>query len=151
MTPVALTSSEAILFSWRISARTYAIRVGVILGIWAVLGQMASFGQSAFVQLTALPGSVVVGLFYMWVFGELDLWPINRRTEWHLTNQAIHIIAEDDLPSRIALNDIRRIHRWPFWSLVVRFNNGTALTLPVPPNPSALRQRILAARDGRAV
>ena len=82
----------------------------------------------------------------MWVFGELDIWTLNRKTKWHLTNRAIHIVPNDDLPSRMPLAEIKRINRFPFWSLVVRLNSGTAMTLPIPPNPAALRDRIMQAR-----
>ncbi|WP_299141897.1 hypothetical protein [uncultured Tateyamaria sp.] len=148
MTPVEadLMPGETLLVSWKISARSFLVRAGVIVSVWVVIGQAASLGQSLQTTLLALPGAVIVGLFYMWVFGELDIWGQNRRTDWHLTDRAIHIVPGDDLPSRLALTDIRRINRWPWWSLVIRFNSGTATTIPIPPKPAALRARILDAR-----
>ena len=141
-----LMPGETLLYSWGISARSFFIRVGAIVGIWVVLGQIGSLGQGLPVTLMAVPGAIVFGLFYMWVFGELDLWAQHRDTNWHLTDRAIHIVPGDDLPARLPLAEIRRINRWPLWSLVVRFNTCTATTLPIPPNPAELRRRILAAR-----
>ncbi|WP_415401917.1 hypothetical protein [Tateyamaria sp. SN3-11] len=141
-----LMPGETLLYSWGISARSFFVRVGAIVGIWVILGQVGSLGQDLSVTLLAVPGAVVFGLFYMWVFGELDLWAQHRDTNWHLTDRAIHIVPGDDLPARLPLAEIRRINRWPLWSLVVRFNSGTATTLPIPPRPKELRQRILAAR-----
>ena len=142
-----LMPGETVLYSWTISARTFLIRTGAILLFWIVVGQVASLAQLRTMSLLALPVAALFGLFYMWVFGELDVWPRNRNTNWHLTDRAIHTVPGDDLPSRLPLTDIRGVSRWPIWSLVVRFNAGTATVLPIPPDPKALRARILAARD----
>ena len=141
-----LMPGETLLYSWRISRRSFLVRMGTIVAIWVILGQIGSFGQGLPVTLLALPGAILFGLFCMWVFGELDIWTRNRRTAWHLTDRAIHIVPDDDLPARLPLVEIRRITRFPFWSLVIRFNTGTATTLPIPPHPKALRQRIMEAR-----
>ncbi|MEP5633684.1 MAG: hypothetical protein ABJP79_17540 [Tateyamaria sp.] len=142
-----LMPGETLLHSWTISGRSFFIRMGTIVAVWVVLGQIGSLGQSLSVTLLALPGAVLFGLFYMWVFGELDIWMHNRKTIWHLTNRAIHIVPDDDLPSRMPLAEIKRINRFPFWSLVIRLNSGTATTLPIPPAPKTLRDRIMQARE----
>lgn len=141
-----LMPDETLLHSWTISARSFLIRMSTILVIWVIIGQVGSFGQHLSITLLALPGAIVLGLFYMWVFGELDIWVRNRNTTWHLTDRAIHIVPDDDMPARLPLTEIRRIHRMPPWSLVIRFNSGTATTVPIPPNPVALRERIMTVR-----
>lgn len=145
-TDAPLMPGEVALFDWTISARSFVMRMLTILGIWVVFGQLASFGQGLLANLMALPGAILLGLFYMWVFGELDIWTRNRKTRWHLTDRAIHIIPDDDLPARLPLSEIRRVTQFPPWSLVIRFNTGTATTLPIPPQPATLRRRILSAR-----
>ncbi|MEP1964837.1 hypothetical protein [Tateyamaria sp.] len=142
-----LMPGETLLHSWTISGRSFFIRMGTFVAVSVVLGQLASIGQSLSVKLLALPGAVLFGLFCMWMFGELDIWMRNRKTTWHLTNRSIHIVPDDDLPSRLPLAEIKRINRFPFWSLVIRLNSGTATTLPIPPNPKALRDRIMQARE----
>ena len=143
---VDLMPGETLLQSWHISARSFLVRLGVILGIWVIVGQLGGYGKSLPVLLLAIPGAALVGLFYMWVFGELDIWARNRDTEWHLTDRAILVVPGDELPARLPLAEIRRINRWPIWSLVIRFNSGTATTVPIPPRPGELRRRILEAR-----
>ncbi|MEO0402420.1 MAG: hypothetical protein AAF214_08585 [Pseudomonadota bacterium] len=141
-----LMPGETLIYSWRISARSFFIRAGVIVLVWVILGQIGSFGQGISTMLLALPGAVLGGAFYMWVFGEFEIWTRNRHTAWHLTNRAIHIVPGDDMPSRLPLAEIRRINRWPLWSLVLRLNSGTATTLPIPPHPKKLRHRIMSTR-----
>ena len=145
-TTADLMPGETVLHSWTISGRSFFIRMCTIVIFWVILGQIGSLGQSLSVTLLALPGAILFGLFYMWVFGELDIWTRNRKTKWHLTDRSIHLVPDDDLPSRLPLAEIKRINRFPLWSLVIRFNAGTAITLPIPPNPKALRERILKAR-----
>lgn len=143
---VDLMPGETLLHSWTISGHSFFVRMGTIVMVWVIIGQIGSWGQGATVILLALPGAILFGLFYMWVFGELDIWARNRKTVWHLTDRAIHIIPDDDLPARLPLAEIKRINRIPPWSLVVRFNAGTATTVPIPPKPKALRDRIMQVR-----
>lgn len=145
--PAHLMPGETLLFSWEISGRSFFLRAGAIVGVWVIIGQIGSLGQNLTATLAALPVAAIFGVFYMWVFGELDIWARNRGTVWHLTNRALHIVLDDDLPLRLPLTEIQRINRWPLWSLVLRLSNGTATTLPIPPDPRSLRARILTARD----
>lgn len=147
MTQPTLLLGETLLHSWTISRRSYVVRVCVIAGIWVLVGLFGDFGKALWLILLSIPVSALIVLFNMWVFGELDLWWRHRDTQWHLTNEAIHISPNEDFPSEVPLDEIKKINRWPFWSLVVRFENGTAMTLPIPQAPRALRRRILDARD----
>lgn len=145
MIDAPVQNGEAVIESWGVSWRSYVIRCAIIAAIWTVFSVFGNLGSILNVYLI-VPGSVLVTLFYMWVFGELDLWWHNRRTHWHLTNRAIHVVADDEPPLRLPLESIRKINRWPLWSLVLRLTNGTAITLPLVPQPSRLRRRILSAR-----
>lgn len=142
---------ETVLIKWRVSLRSYVIRTLVIAflttGIFVSPPFVSPpFGVSFIGWLILLPMALLSALFPMWVFGELDVWMQNRKTDWYLTNRAIHIVPLMDMPARLPLNYIRKINRWPFWSLVIRLTDGTAITVPIPPKPQALRKRILSAR-----
>ncbi|APX12304.1 hypothetical protein [Tateyamaria omphalii] len=147
MTSPTFLPGEVLLHSWTISKRSYLVRVCAIAGIWVFIGLLGDFGKALWLILLGVPASAVIVLFNMWVFGELDVWRRHRNTQWYLTNEAIHISANEDFAPEIPLDEIKRINRWPFWSLVVRFENGTAMTLPIPQSPRDLRRRILHARD----
>ncbi|WP_299610548.1 hypothetical protein [uncultured Tateyamaria sp.] len=138
---------EVLLHSWTVSKHSYVVRVLVIAGIWTFIGVLGDLGKPLWLFLLGLPVSALIVLFNMWVFGELDLWWRHRGTQWFLTNEAIHVTENEDFPTEIPLDEIKRVNRWPLWSLVVRFENGTAITLPIPQSPRALRRRILEARD----
>ncbi|WP_299723850.1 hypothetical protein [uncultured Tateyamaria sp.] len=147
MTQPEFLPDEVLLHSWTISGRSFAIRVGAIAGIWVVVGLIGDLGNAFWIILLGLPVSAAAVLFNMWVYGELDLWAQHRKTEWFLTNEAIYVCESEGYASEVPLDEIKRINRWPIWSLVVRLRNGTAKTLPIPKAPRDLRRRILAARD----
>lgn len=149
MTPVTfpLKAHEIELRRWKISFRGFMLRTFVLfLTTLICLSPLIVFTS----PLGFLLGCIVLTLTYMWVCDDFRIWRDNRTTLWMLSSQALHIYgpdAPDPVELRLPLQDIRHINRWPFWSLVVTINKGTALTLPLTPFPRMVRTEILAARD----
>ncbi len=143
----ALGAGEVELRQWGLSGRSFLWRCAVLalitMLIPGALVPVEAWWQRVFV-------AVFSALFYMWVFDDFRIWRDNRNTVWLLTNQALHVHGpqvDEDIDLRLPLTDIRRIGPLPPWSLVLRLQSGTAITLPLVPERRALRKEILAARD----
>ncbi|WP_415921373.1 hypothetical protein [Tateyamaria sp. SN6-1] len=152
MIPFDVPEGEAPLLHWTISRRSYAIRMvtivlatPLILSPFLVIAAVLYGPSLGLLQqwATAIP----FALLLTWVLGDFSIWRENRDSDWLLTTRAIHFRNMIDPDTRLPLTAIRRINRWPLWSLVLRLETGKAVTLPLVPHPAETRQRILDARE----
>ncbi|WP_299688633.1 hypothetical protein [uncultured Tateyamaria sp.] len=152
MSAPSLADGQTEHMRWTISRRSFALRMIVLVCVTPLIlspfpvialvwgaAPMSALWQWA----TALP----LALFLTWVLGDFGIWTRNRATEWILTNRAIHIRSAFELDTALPLTAIKRINRWPWWSLVLRLRNGTAVKLPLVPTTDDTRRTILNLRD----
>lgn len=141
-----MTKPPNILHEWRISRKSFAYRCLAIL--------VFSLCFPFFIDLQAplwisLASAILSALFLMWSIGDFDLWLENRTRRWYLTTNDIRLQDTRAPGTELALPlaNIRRINRFPLWTLVLRLHNGQAEVIPLPPSPRRLKAKILAARD----
>ena len=152
MTPDAFAPGETEQMRWTISRRSFALRMIVLVCVTPLilspfLGLALVWGGAPLATLWQWATALPFALFLTWVLGDFGIWTRNRTSEWILTNRAIHMRSAFDMDSALPLSAIRHINRWPLWSLVLRLQNGTAVTLPLVPKPTDTRRTILALRD----
>lgn len=152
MTEIDFKEGEVEQTRWTISRRSFAIRMTFLVlltplfvsPLFISLLLWSGMHVDALVQwVAALP----FALFLTWVLGDFGIWTRNRLSEWVLTNRAIHILNMSDPDVALPLHTIKRINKWPLWSLVIRLQNGTAITLPIVPQPAQTRQQIHDMRN----
>ena len=143
MTPDAPDESE--LLRWRISKRAFALRCCLLL----VLTILACVPILPYVNMLIwLMTATVIAAFYMWIFDDFMIWYANRKTVWHLTNRAIYIQDPDSFePMVLPLTEIEKVARFSLWSIRLRLPSRQSITLPLVPDVTATKARIIAARE----
>ncbi|MCP3970570.1 MAG: hypothetical protein GY717_09690 [Rhodobacteraceae bacterium] len=93
----------------------------------------------------ALPAMAI----YLFVFDDYLEWYRHKGERWLLTDQRLLHAGSDALEGRadLDLRRTRRIRRWMWWSLVLRLEDGRAITIKFLPDRRAVRDRIVQARD----
>lgn len=137
---------------WTISWRAFALRSAFLVLVTPLIVSpmlliALILGGVTFGTLRDWAVALPFALFLTWVFGDFSIWSRNKRSEWIVTNRAIHVLNKDEFDTKLPLSAIRQINRWPLWSLVVRLQGGTAVTLPLVPDIRATRDTILSLRD----
>ncbi len=139
----AALPEEQDLLHWRISPRAFFWRC-VALGVLTML-----FTLPLLIWLdpiTWLLASVLIAVFYMWVFEEFQIWFSNRNTVWRLTNRALYINAPDTAePLVLPLTDIRSIGKLSLWSISLGLPDRQRITLPLVPNRAETKARLAQA------
>ena len=140
--------SETVLREWTISPVSFGIRCGAILLLTILLTGMAIPDASFTIWIAS---GLFWAIFLMWFFGDFGIWAENRERHWILTLTEIKM-DDDRNPENdmvLPLSAVRKVSRFPLWSLVLRLENGRAIVIPLPPQPWQLRRDILAAKTAR--
>ncbi|GLO79157.1 hypothetical protein [Sulfitobacter pontiacus] len=139
----AAPPEEQDLLHWRISPRAFFWRCVAL----AVLTMLFTLPLLIWLDpITWLLASVLIAVFYMWVFEEFQIWFSNRNTVWRLTNRALYINAPDTAePLVLPLTDIRSIGKLSFWSISLGLPDRQRITLPLVPNRAETKARLAQA------
>lgn len=139
----AAPPEEHDLLHWRISPRAFFWRCVAL----AVLTMLFTLPLLIWLDpITWLLASVLIAVFYMWVFEELQIWYSNRNTVWRLTNRALYINSPDTAePLVLPLTDIRSIGKLSLWSISLGLPDGQRITLPLVPNRAETKARLAHA------
>ena len=139
----ALPPEEHDLLHWRISPRAFFWRCMTL----AVLTMLFCLPLLIWLDpITWLLASVLIAVFYMWVFDEFQIWYSNRKTVWRLTDRAIHINTPDTAePLVLPLTDIRSIGKLSLWSITLGLPDGQRVTLPLVPQLRETKARLAQA------
>jgi hypothetical protein len=139
----AAPPEEHDLLHWRISPRAFFWRCAAL----AVLTMLFTLPLLIWLDpITWLLASVLIAVFYMWVFEEFQIWYSNRNTVWRLTNRALYINAPDTAePLVLPLTDIRSIGKLSLWSISLGLPDGQRITLPLVPNRAETKARLAQA------
>ena len=139
----AAPPEEQDLLHWRISPRAFFWRCVAL----AVLTMLFTLPLLIWLDpITWLLASVLIAVFYMWVFEEFQIWFSNRNTVWRLTNRALYINAPDTAePLVLPLTDIRSIGKLSLWSISLGLPDGQRITLPLVPNRAETKARLAQA------
>jgi len=139
----AAPPEEQDLLHWRISPRAFFWRCVAL----AVLTMLFTLPLLIWLDpITWLLASVLIAVFYMWVFEEFQIWFSNRNTVWRLTNRALYINAPDTAePLVLPLTDIRSIGKLSLWSISLDLPDGQRITLPLVPNRAETKARLAQA------
>jgi hypothetical protein len=139
----AAPPEEHDLLHWRISPRAFFWRCVAL----AVLTMLFTLPLLIWLDpITWLLASVLIAVFYMWVFEELQIWYSNRNTVWRLTNRALYINTPDTAePLVLPLTDIRSIGKLSLWSISLGLPDGQRITLPLVPNRAETKARLAQA------
>ena len=139
----AAPPEEQDLLHWRISPRAFFWRCVAL----AVLTMLFTLPLLIWLDpITWLLASVLIAVFYMWVFEEFQIWFSNRNTVWRLTNRALYINAPDTAePLVLPLTDIRSIGKLSLWSISLSLPDGQRITLPLVPNRAETKARLAQA------
>ncbi len=139
----AAPPEEQDLLHWRISPRAFFWRCVAL----AVLTMLFTLPLLIWLDpITWLLASVLIAVFYMWVFEEFQIWYSNRNTVWRLTNRGLYINAPDTAePLVLPLTDIRSIGKLSLWSISLGLPDGQRITLPLVPNRAETKARLAQA------
>ena len=139
----AAPPEEQDLLHWRISPRAFFWRCVAL----AVLTMLFTLPLLIWLDpITWLLASVLIAVFYMWVFEEFQIWYSNRNTVWRLTNRALYINAPDTAePLVLPLTDIRSIGKLSLWSISLGLPDGQRITLPLVPTRAETKTRLAQA------
>ncbi|WP_304950120.1 hypothetical protein [Sulfitobacter sp.] len=139
----AAPPEEQDLLHWRISPRAFFWRCVAL----AVLTMLFTLPLLIWLDpITWLLASVLIAVFYMWVFEEFQIWFSNRNTVWRLTNRGLYINAPDTAePLVLPLTDIRSIGKLSLWSISLGLPDGQRITLPLVPNRAETKARLAQA------
>ncbi|WP_341205100.1 hypothetical protein [uncultured Sulfitobacter sp.] len=139
----AAPPEEHDLLHWRISPRAFFWRCVAL----AVLTMLFTLPLLIWLDpITWLLASVLIAVFYMWVFEEFQIWYSNRNTVWRLTNRALYINSPDTAePLVLPLTDIRSIGKLSLWSISLGLPDGQRITLPLVPNRAETKARLAHA------
>ena len=139
----AAPPEEQDLLHWRISPRAFFWRCVAL----AVLTMLFTLPLLIWLDpITWLLASVLIAVFYMWVFEEFQIWFSNRNTVWRLTNRALYINAPDTAePLVLPLTDIRSIGKLSLWSISLGLPDGQRITLPLVANRGETKARLAQA------
>ena len=139
----AAPPEEQDLLHWRISPRAFVWRCVAL----AVLTMLFTLPLLIWLDpITWLLASVLIAVFYMWVFEEFQIWYSNRNTVWRLTNRALYINSPDTAePLVLPLTDIRSIGKLSLWSISLGLPDGQRITLPLVPNRAETKARLAQA------
>mgnify|MGYP003627791640 FL=1 len=131
------------LLHWRISPRAFFWRCMAL----AVLTMLFCLPLLIWLDpITWLLASVLIAVFYMWVFDEFQIWYRNRNTAWRLTNRALYITPPDTAePLVLPLTDIRSIGKLSLWSITLGLPDGQRVTLPLVPQLRETKARLAQA------
>jgi len=131
------------LLNWRITPRAFFWRCMAL----AVLTMLFCLPLLIWLDpITWLLASVLIAVFYMWVFDEFQIWYRNRNTAWRLTNRALYINSPDTAePLVLPLTDIRSIGKLSLWSITLGLPDGQRVTLPLVPQLRETKARLAQA------
>ena len=139
----ATPPEEQDLLHWRISPRAFFWRCVAL----AVLTMLFTLPLLIWLDpITWLLASVLIAVFYMWVFEEFQIWYSNRNTVWRLTNRALYINSPDTAEPLVPpLTDIRSIGKLSLWSISLGLPDGQRITLSLVPNRAETKARLAQA------
>ena len=139
----AAPPEEQDLLHWRFSPRAFFWRCVAL----AVLTMLFTLPLLIWLDpITWLLASVLIAVFYMWVFEEFQIWFSNRNTVWRLTNRALYINSPDTAEPLVPpLTDIRSIGKLSLWSISLGLPDGQRITLPLVPNRAETKARLAQA------
>jgi hypothetical protein len=123
------------------SLRAFGLRcVGLFLITFLMLTPAWPFVGGLAATITA----IILSLTYMFVLDDFSDWMRHRHATWTLTPSALiyENPSEDMMPHTLPLSEITAIKRRFFWSLVVRLQNGQAITMAYIDTPKQTRTLI---------
>lgn len=143
------------LHIWTSSLRAFGLRcVGLFLCTYIIMSLLLPLvGGFSFAFFTALPvyggipaftSAIILSLTYMFVLDDFTDWMRHRHATWTLTPSALTYEnpAEDMVPHALPLTEITTIKQRFFWSLVLRLENGQAITMAYIDKPAQARTLI---------
>lgn len=131
------------------SRRAFGLRC---IGLFVVTNVLLFPGWPFFGGLAAFLSALCLSVVYMFVLDDFTDWMHHRDATWTLTHNALiyENPTEDMGAHTLPLTDIKSLKPRFWWSVVLRLNDGQAVTMSYIDDPSGARDLIQHAKERMA-